>query len=85
MDVAVCGKNELFSIWKQSWNEEDRKRYCEAKKDAKRVAYMAMVHKAREAVEKIDARRGVRELFRTAKQRSGEKRGVVRIICLKDE
>ena len=43
MDVAVCGKNELFSIWKQSWNEEDRKRYCEAKKDAKRVAYSVVV------------------------------------------
>ena len=47
MDVAVCGKNELFSIWKQSWNEEDRTRYCQAKKDAKRVACMAMDHKAR--------------------------------------
>ena len=47
MDVAVCGKNKLFRIWKQSWNEEDRTRYCQAKKDAKRVAYMAMDHKAR--------------------------------------
>ena len=81
----MCGKNELFRIWKQTWNEEDRKRYCQAKKDAKRVACMAMDHKARKAVEKIDSRRGVRELFRTAKQRSGEKRGVVEIICLKDE
>ena len=31
MGVAVCKKRELFSIWKQSWNEEDRKKYCEAK------------------------------------------------------
>ena len=32
MDVAVCRKRELFRIWKQSQNEEDRKRFCESKK-----------------------------------------------------
>ena len=42
MDVAVSRKRELFTIWKQSQNEEDRKKYFEAKKDAKRVVYMAM-------------------------------------------
>ena len=31
VNVAVC-KRELFRIWKQSRNEEDRKKYCEAKK-----------------------------------------------------
>ena len=46
VDVAVCRKRELFRIWKQSWNEEDREKYCEAKKDAKRVIYMAMDQKA---------------------------------------
>ena len=25
VDVAVCRKRGLFRIWKQSWNEEDRK------------------------------------------------------------
>ena len=32
VDVAVCRRRELFKIWKQSRNEEDRKKYCEAKK-----------------------------------------------------
>ena len=32
--------SELFKIWKENWNEEDRKKYCEAKKDAKTVVYM---------------------------------------------
>ena len=32
VDVAVCRKRELFRIWKQSRNEEDRRKYCETKK-----------------------------------------------------
>ena len=85
MDVAVCRKKELFRIWKQSGNEEDRKKYCEAKKDAKRVVYIAMYQKVREAVEKVDSCRDVGELFRIAKQRGGEKKDVVGVSCLKDE
>ena len=54
MDVAVYRKRELFRIWKQSQNEEDRKKYCEAKNDAKRLVYMAMDQKARQAMEKVD-------------------------------
>ena len=30
VDVDVCRKTEFFRIWKQSRNEEDRKKYCEA-------------------------------------------------------
>ena len=52
---------------------EDRKKYCEAKKDAKRVVYMAMDQKAREAVETVDSSRDGRELFRIAKQRVGKR------------
>ena len=66
MDVTACRNKELFMIWKQSQNEEDRKKYCEAKKDAKRVVYMAMDQKAREMVEKIDSCREDHELFRIA-------------------
>ena len=77
VDVAVCRRRELFRIWKQSQNEEDRKKYCEAKKDANRAVYMAMDQKAREAVEKVDSCRDGRELFRIAKQRVGEKKDVV--------
>ena len=51
MDVAMCRKRESFRIWKQNRNEEDRKKYCEAKKDAKRVVYVAMDQKAQETVE----------------------------------
>ena len=49
-DVVLCRKHKFFKIWKQSRNEEDRKKYCEAKKYAKRVVYMAMDHKAQEVV-----------------------------------
>ena len=31
VDVTVCRKRKSFRIWKQSQNEEDRKKYCEAK------------------------------------------------------
>ena len=85
VDVAVRRKRELFRIWRQSRNEEDRKKYCDAKKDAKRVVYMAMDQKAREAVEKVDSSRDGRELFRIAKQRAGEKSDAVGISCLKDK
>ena len=54
VDVVVCRKRELLRIWKQSQNGEDRKKYCEAKKDATRVVYIAMDQKAQEAVEKVD-------------------------------
>ena len=83
--VAVRRKRELFRIWRQSRNEEDRKKYCVAKKDAKRVVYMAMDQKTREAVEKVDSCRDGRELFRIAKQRAEEKSDVVGISCLKDK
>ena len=69
----------------ESRNEEDRKKYCEAKKkDVKRVVYMAMDQKAQEVVE-VDSCRNGHELFRIAKQRAGEKRDVVGFSCLKDE
>ena len=54
--MAACRKQELFRIWKQSQNEEDRKKYCEAKKDAKTVVYMAMDQKALEAVKKCQTK-----------------------------
>ena len=54
VDVVVCRKRELLRIWKQSRNEEDRKKYCEEKKDATRVVYIAMDQKAQEVVEKVD-------------------------------
>ena len=86
VDVAVCRKRKLFWIWKKSQNDEDRKKYCETKKDAKRVVYnMAMDQKAREAVEKVDLCHDGRGLFRIAKQRAGEKKDAVRVSCLKDE
>ena len=85
VDVAVCRNRELFRIWKQSWNEEDKKEYCEAKKDAKRVVCIAMDQKAEEVVEKVDSRCDGHELFRIAKQRVGEKKDVVGVSCLKDK
>ena len=46
MWMWLCVERELFRIWKESQNEEDRKKYCQAKKDAKRVVYMVMDKKA---------------------------------------
>ena len=85
VDSAVSRKRKLFKIWKQSRNEEDRKKYCDAKKDAKRVVYMAMDQKTGEAVEKVDSSRDGSELFRIAKQRVGKKKDVFRVRCLKNE
>ena len=43
MWMWLCVKRESYLvIWKQSRNEEDRRKYCETKKDAKRVVYMVM-------------------------------------------
>ena len=55
------------------------------KKHAKRVVYMAMDQKARQAVERVDSCRDGREFFRIATQRVGEKKDVVGVSCLKDE
>ena len=44
MDMAVCRKSEVG--FGNSQNNEDRKKYCEPKKVAKKVVYMAMDQKA---------------------------------------
>ena len=46
---------------------------------------MALVQKAREAVEKVDSCHDGLELLRIAKQRVGEKKNIVGVSCLKDE
>ena len=84
VDVAVYRKRELFRIWKHSWTEEDGKKYCEAKKDAKTVVVLAMDQKAQEVVE-VDSCCDGCELFRITKQRVGENKDVVGVSCLKDE
>ena len=82
VDVAVCRAKDLFRIWKQSLNEEDRKKYCEAKKKLREQ--LAMDQKARKAVQKVDSCRDGRELFRIAKQRVGEMKDG-RVSSLKNE
>ena len=85
MDMDVGRKKELFKIWKQSQNEEDIKKYCKAKKDAKRPVSMAMDQEAWEAAETVHLCCDGCELFRIVKQRAGEKKVVLRVSCLKDE
>ena len=82
VDAAVRRKSYLG--FGNSQYEEDRKKYCEAKKDAKTVVYMAMDQKVWEVVEKVDSYRDGRELFRITKQRVGGKKDVG-VSCLKDE
>ena len=66
-----------------SWNEEDRKKYYEAKKDTKRI--VSMDRAARQALEKVNSCCCGHELFRIVKQRTGEKAHVIGVTCLKDE
>ena len=80
VNVTVSWKTELFRIWKQSQNEEDRKKYCEVK-----TMLRALDQKAWEVVEKADSCCDGCELFRIAKQRAGEKENVVGVCCLKEE
>ena len=82
VDVTVWRKRELFRIWKQSRNEEDKK-YCQVKKDVKRVVYMAVDQKAQEMVEEVDSCCDGRELFRIAKQRLGRIKMLLRLVVLK--
>ena len=67
-------ETEFGTDLEKSRNEEDRKKYCEAKKDSKRVIYMAMDQKSREPVEKVDSCRDGRELFRIAKKGLGRRK-----------
>ena len=59
--------------------------FVRQKKDAKRVVYMTMDQKAREAVVKVDSCHDISELFRIVKHTVGEKKGAVGVSCLKDE
>ena len=82
--LAVCSKRELFRIWKQSRNEEDRKKYCGAKKNVIRVVYVTVDQQAPEAVV-VDLCCDGYELLRIARHRAGENRDIDGVICLKDE
>ena len=73
----MCKKKELFRIWKQSRNQEYSKKYCEAKKDVKRVVHMTMDKKTQEAVKKVDSYHDGHELFRISKQGLGRREMVL--------
>ena len=81
--IWLCVEKQSYFGLGNSQNKENRKKYCETKKDAKRVVYMAMDQKAREAVEKVDSSYNGNELFRIAKQTVGEKKDIVGVSCLK--
>ena len=78
----MCVERESYLGLRNRVGMKKLGRNCEAKKDAKRVVYMATIQKAREAVEVNSCRNG-RELFRIAKQRLGEKKDVVGVSCVK--
>ena len=81
--MAVCRKRELFRIWKQSQNEEDRKKYCMAEKDTGRVVCMTMNQKAWEAVDKVDLGHDGGVCLELPCQRVGEKKDDAGVRCLK--
>ena len=47
MWMWLCVERGSYLGFENIWNEEIKKKHCEAKKDTKRVAYMAMHQKAR--------------------------------------
>ena len=51
MWMWLCVERGSYLGFGNSLNEEDMKKYCETKKEAKRVVYMAMYQKAWEAEE----------------------------------
>ena len=85
MWMWLCVERGSYLGFGNSLNEEDMKKYCETKKEAKRVVYLAMYQKAWEAEEQVNLCRVGHELFRITKQRAGEKRDVVGVSCFKDE
>ena len=46
MWIWLCVERESYLGFGNSRNDKDREKYCEAKKDTKRVLYMAMDQKA---------------------------------------
>ena len=77
----LCSKRELFRIWKQGRNEEDRKKYYGAKKNVIRVVYVTVDQQAPEAVV-VDSCCDGCELFRIARQRAGENRDIDGLYAL---
>ena len=73
MWMWLCVERESYLGFGNRRNEEDRTKYCEAKKDAKRVVYMAMHQKVWDAVEKVNSCRDGRKLLGITKQKSVEK------------
>ena len=67
MWMWLCVERESYLGFENRVKKKD----CEAKKDTKRVVYMVMDQKAREALEKVDSCRDGRKLFRITKQRVG--------------
>ena len=85
----MCSGSELFRPRKQSRNEENRKKYCEAK-DAKRVAYMAIdekskVPKAKRRWIKLIRVVMVVSCLELPSKKLGEKKYVFGVSFLKDE
>ena len=71
MRIRLCVERGSYLGLETESEEENRKKYCKAKKDAKRVVHVSC--------------NDGRELFRIAKQEVGKKRNVVGFSCLKDE
>ena len=65
------------------WIGRNRKKYCNAKKDAKRVVYMAMDQKAQETVEKVDLCRDGREFLEFPNKELGRRKMLLALIVLK--
>ena len=85
MWMRLCIKRGSYFGFGKRQNKEDRKKYCKAKNDAKRVKYMAMDHKSLEVTEKVNLCHDSCELLRIAKQRAGQRIDVVGVSFLEDE
>ena len=80
--MVVCKKGDLFRMQRNCQKEEDRKKYCEAKKDAKRIISMAIDCVAQDTQGKFDSCHDGCKLFRIVKERAGEMGNVIGVNCL---
>lgn len=72
-------------IYLGSEADNDRNKYCEAKKDTNRIVSMAIGQAAQQAVGNVNSCCDGYGLFRIAKQIAWEKLDDIQVNCLKDE
>jgi hypothetical protein len=85
VSVAVKEKRKCFREWRKTRTTEDRVRYIEARRNARKVVAKAQDVKRVEFVSELDSEEGRRNVFRIAKQMIKERQEVVGGSCVNDD